>query len=55
MIRNVIGIGMIVAALLATLAPAYAQSNNGRPRGCYSSDGAHHLRGWCRRHGIQPA
>jgi hypothetical protein len=55
MIRKIIGIGMILAALLATLAPAYAQSNNGRPRGCYSNDGAHHLRGWCRRHGIQPA
>jgi hypothetical protein len=54
MIRKVIGVGMIVAAILAALAPVYAQSSNGRTRGCWTSDGAHHGRGWCIRRGIQP-
>jgi hypothetical protein len=45
MIRNVIGIGMIVAALLVTLAPAYTQSLTGRTRGCYADNGRYHLRG----------
>jgi hypothetical protein len=54
MIRKVIGIGVVVATILATFAFAHAQSSTGRKQGCWGSNGKHHSRIWCINHGIQP-
>lgn len=53
MVRKIIGIALIVAAIEATIMSASAQSTTGRTGGCWDSNGGHHGPGWCANHGKQ--